>query len=122
MGGKKKKSKKKGKAKDKDADGPESPDPAVGEDGVIDTNKTNRATFLNVKDANGKDISDELKKMKEGGGEQEAEGNGFTIKRGSNSTVSAKSLKDHDNLDPKFNTISEPFKPFVADNTWGNFS
>ena len=75
-----------------------------------------------MKDANGKEISEELKKLKEGGAEKDNEGNGFTVKRGSNSTVSAKSIKDNDYLDTKYNTIGEPFKPFVADVTWGNFS
>jgi hypothetical protein len=60
--------------------------------------------------------------MKEGGPEEEKENNGFTVKRGSNSSVSDDRINDNDAFDAKYNTISEPFKPFVADTSAANFS
>mgnify|MGYP000713289800 CR=1 FL=1 len=88
----------------------------------VDANTTNRATFLKVDDNNGEDVKDKLSKMKEGGPGEEKETAGFTVKRGSNSTVSDDRINDKDTFDAKFNTISEPFKPFVADTSAANFS
>ena len=49
--------------------------------------------------------------MKEGGPSQNEAENGFTVRRGSNSTVSARSTKK-----------IEPFVPFVPDLSSKNFS
>ena len=60
MGGKKKKSKKK-TAKDKKGDDP----PADIDPLVVETNTTNKATFLNTKDGDNAQVENKLNQMKE---------------------------------------------------------
>ena len=88
----------------------------------VDANTTNRATFLKVDDNNGEDVKDKLSKMKQGGHGEEKETAGFTVKRGSNSTVSNHSIKNAEDFDKKYNTITTPFIPFVPDTSHDNFS